>query len=178
MEKRDYKHGKFTLATTDTDGFTYEDFVEYCKEENWDMDEDELNIPGEDSDEFWEWCREEANTNWECDLENIKHCKEYNVPVIITGHRGLWWGKPEIQPVRMESVYDAVLWCVEGVDAATVEFEDGVVNVYAYHHDGCNCFTIKALSKKGIAKNYACKQYTEYKPCDTKRLPYLYAIGI
>jgi hypothetical protein len=46
-----------------------------------------------------------------------------------------------------------------------------VITVDCYHHDGCNSFTIKALSKKGIAK-----QFAEYKEHDFKRLPYLYAI--
>jgi hypothetical protein len=54
-----------------------------------------------------------------------------------------------------------------------VEYNDGVITVEAYHHDGCNSFTIKALSKKGIAK-----QSADYKGHDFKRLPYLYAIGV
>ena len=162
----DYKHGTFTLADTDASGFEYEDYKEWC--------EDNGIEPGdENSDEFWDWCREEADFNWESDLENIRYCKEYNIPVLITGHLGLWWGKPEIQPVYKESVYDAVMDCIRDMDGASVKYEDGVINVYAYHHDGCNCFTIKALSKKGIAR-----QSGEYKKWDTKRLPYLYAIGI
>lgn len=166
MKKVDYKHGTFTIATTRVDGFEYEDYKDFC--------EDNGIEPGDkNSDDFWEWCREEADNNWECDLENIKSCKKYDVPCIITGHLGLWWGKPEIQPERMESVYDAILRCVRQCDGATVEWVDGVVTVSAWHHDGCNSFTIKALSKKGIAK-----QYADYKDYDTKRLPYLYAIGI
>lgn len=168
MEKMDYKHGRFTLATNEVDQFTYEEYEDWC--------EDNGIEPGSDTSvEFYEWCAEEAANNWDCDMDNIKSCKEYNVPCIITGHLGLWWGKPEIQPVRMESVYDAILRCIDGrgIDQATVQWNDGVVTVDAYHHDGCNSFIIKALSKKGIAK-----QYAEYKPYDTKRLPYLYAIGI
>lgn len=170
MEKPDYKHGTFTLATTDTDGFTYEDYKEWCED-------NDIEPGDENSDDFWEWCREEADNNWECDLENIRHCKEYDVPCIITGSLGLWWGRPTIQPERMESVYDAILRCVREADMATVQWNDGVVTVDAYHHDGCNCFTIKALSKKGIAHQSA--EYTGiYEKWDTKRLPYLYAIGI
>lgn len=166
MEKRDYKHGTFTLATTDTDGWSYEDYKEWCEDNG-------IEPEDENSDGFWEWCREETDLNWESDLENIKSCKEYDVPCIITGTLGLWWGRPTIKPERMESVYDAILRCIGEADIVTVQWNDGVVTVDAYHHDGCNCFTIKALSKKGIAK-----QYAEYKDYDTKRLPYLYAIGI
>jgi hypothetical protein len=109
----------------------------------------------------------------ESDMENIEDCKAYNVPVVVMGTLGLWWGRPEIKPERYESVADAINDCIVRSDTqdAHVEFNDGVILVDCYHHDGCNSFTIKALSKKGIAK-----QYAEYKEHDFKRLPYLYAI--
>lgn len=173
MDKIDYKHGTFVIASTDTEGPTYEEFVEYCKEENWDVPEDELDIPGEDSDEFWEWRTEEVGFNWECDLENIRHCKEYNVPCVITGRLGLWWGSPDIKPEREETVYDAIMKCIDRMAGTEIKYVDGAIVVYGHHHDGTNVFTIKALSKKGIAK-----QSAEYKEHDMKRLPYLYAIGI
>jgi len=108
-------------------------------------------------------------------MENIESCTEYNVPVVLTGTLGLWWGHPEIKPERFESVADAIHRCINGSNCNEihVEYNDGVITVDCYHHDGCNSFTIKALSKKGIAK-----QYAEYKEHDFKRLPYLYAIGI
>lgn len=168
MEKMDYKHGKFTILTTevDTNAYTQEDYEEWC----------EINElePGDDYD-FYEFCAEETQANYEADMYNIESCKEYNVPVVLTGTLGLWWGRPKIKPERYESVADAIHDCMERSDChdVLVEFNDGVITVEAYHHDGCNCFTIKALSKKGIAK-----QFTDYKEYDFKRLPYLYAIGI
>lgn len=167
MSKADYKHGKFTLATTqlDADDFCREDYEEWC---------DINNIEPGDEDAFYEWCREETDMNFEADMDNIETCKEYNVPVLITGHLGLWWGKPEIDAVRCETVIEAVNKCLRSADyGAIIEWEDGAIKVYSYHHDGCNCFTIKALSKKGLAK-----QDAPYKAYDTKRLPYLYAIGL
>ena len=165
--KSDYKHGKFTLATTEFDikDFRRKEYEEFC----------ELNgmEPGGE-DKFHEWCGEETSIIFDNDLDNIENCEKYNVPVLITGHLGLWWGKPDIEPVRMESVIDAVHKCLQSADyGALIEWEDGEIHVYSYHHDGCNCFTIRALSKKGQAK-----QYAPYKPEDTKRLPYLYAIGL
>ena len=167
MKKTDYKHGKFTLATNMVEQFTYEEYEDWCE----DMGEE---AGSDTSDEFYEWCAEVAATNWDSDMDNIKSFKEYNVPVVITGTLGLWDGNHDICPRKMDSVYDAILKCVGGdIQWATVMYDDGVITVEAYHHDGCNCFTIKALSKKGIAK-----QYAEYKGYDFKRLPYLYAIGI
>lgn len=165
MKKTDYKHGKFTILENEmnSDNFSMEDYVAYCEDNDLEVG---------DEDDFYEWCAEETQINYEADMENIEACGEYNVPVVLTGSLGLWWGRPEIKPERFESVGDAIRRCI-GNDTFEVRVEwcDGVINVEAYHHDGCNCFTINALSKKGIAK-----QYAEYKPHDFKRLPYLYAI--
>lgn len=169
MEKIDYKHGKFTLLTSeiDTDAYTREDYEEWCEMNDFE--------PTDDEDDFFDFCAEETQANYESDMDNIEHCREYNVPVVVTGTLGLWWGHPEIKPERYESVADAIHDCMERSDSydVLVEYNDGVITVDCYHHDGCNSFTIKALSKKGIAK-----QYADYKKHDFKRLPYLYAIGI
>ena len=169
MKKTDYKHGKFTLLKSeiDTDDFSREDYEEWCEVNDFE--------PTDDEDDFFDYCAEETQANYEADMDNIEHCKEYNVPVVVTGTLGLWWGHPEIKPERYESVADAIHDCMERSDSydVLVEYNDGVITVDCYHHDGCNSFTIKALSKKGIAK-----QYADYKKHDFKRLPYLYAIGI
>lgn len=168
MEKPDYKHGKFTILESEvsTDGFDRRDYEEWC--------EDNGIEPGDDSD-FFNWCAEETQTNYEADMDNIEYCKEYNVPVFVTGQLGLWWGRPTVSLGKYDSVADAIRDCMERSDSydVLVEYNDGVITVDCYHHDGCNSFTIKALSKKGIAK-----QFADYKEHDFKRLPYLYAIGI
>lgn len=169
MKKTDYKHGTFTILKNeiDTDDFSREDYEEWCE-----MNDIE---PTDDEDDFFDYCAEETQANYEADMDNIEHCKEYNVPVVVTGTLGLWWGHPFIKPERYESVADAIHDCMRRSDChdVLVEYSDGVITMNCYHHDGCNCFIIKALSKKGIAK-----QYAEYKEHDFKRLPYLYAIGI
>lgn len=166
MKKIDYKHGTFTIlkSEVDTDDFAREDYEAYC-EDNY--------LEAGDDEEFFDWCAEETQANYEADMDNIESCREYNVPVVVTGTLGLWWGNPEIVPQRFDSVADAIHSCIERSDSndVLVEFNNGVITVDCYHHDGCNCFSIRALSKKGIAKQ--CAEYKEY---DFKRLPYLYAI--
>ena len=167
MEKVDYKHGKFTILTNSTDGFDYDEYVDFCEVNG-------IEPQGEDSDAFYEWCEEESQVNFECDMENIKDCKQYNVPVVVTGSLGLWDGRHEIVPTRMDSVYDAIQKCISNdICYVDVEYNDGEIKVSAAHHDGTNHFTINALSKKGIEK-----VGDDYKPHDVKRLPYLYAIGV
>ena len=174
MKKTNYNKGTFTILTTDTDGFEYEDYLEFC--------EDNDITPGDKySNDFYEWCQDESNCNFEADMDNIKYCKAYNNPVLVTGSLGLWDGTHEIDPVVFPSVYDAVQTML-GRDIMDIEakFVDGRIEVEAYHHDGCNCFTINALSAKGVKKTgtFYGKTYIDAKPCDTKRLPYLYAIGV
>ena len=166
MEKIDYKHGKFTILETEVDinAFDRRDYEEWCEENGRET--------GDESD-FFEWCAEETQHNFDADMCNIQYCKEYNVPVVVMGSLGLWWGRPTIKPERYESVVDAIRDCMNRSDCydAHAEYNDGVILLDCYHHDGCNTFTIKALSKKGIAK-----QFADYKGYDFKRLPYLYAI--
>ena len=168
MEKIDYKHGKFIILNSeiDTSAFTQEEYEDWCEANDLEV--------GDEYD-FYEYCAVETQAYYESDMENIEHCKEYKVPVVVTGTLGLWWGHPEIKPERFESVADAIHRCINGSDChdVLVEYNDGVITVDCSHHDGVNSFTIKALSKKGIAK-----QFADYKEHDFKRLPYLYAIGI
>lgn len=172
MKKINYNKGTFTILTTSTDGFEYSEYLDFCED-------NDIEPGDENSDEFWEWCREEANINYEYDLEEIRRCKQYDVPVLVTGHLGLWDGKPEIAPVVFPNVYDAIVeMFARDIDDIEAKFVDGEIRVYAYHHDGCNCFTINALSTKGQRKAgyYYDKTYIDAKPSDVKRLPYLYAI--
>ena len=168
MEKADYRHGKFIILTSEveTSGYTREDYEEWCE-----MNEIE---PGDDYD-FYEYCAEETQVNFESDMGNIESCKEYNVPVVVSGTLGLWWGHQNVEPMRYESVADAIRDCMERSDCHDVIafYNDGEITMNCYHHDGSNCFTIRALSAKGLAK-----RSDDYKEHDFKRLPYLYAIGI
>ena len=129
------------IATTELDQFTYGEYEDFCEGNGIE--------PGSDtSAEFYEWCADEASINWESDLDNIKDFKGYNVPVVITGHLGLWWGNPEIEPNYARSVYDAIMQCMNGADDVVVEYEDGTIFVHAMHHDGTNVFEINAIDGK------------------------------
>jgi hypothetical protein len=150
LEGVDYVHGTFVILTNevDYDDYPYEEYVMECEDNG-------LKPGSPDSQKYYDWVDMYVQSYWEDDLKNIKNCKEYNVPVTITGELGLWDGQHTIAPVKMDSVYDAVMKCI-GRDSSyvTVYFVDGSISVHAHHHDGCNCFTISAK----------------------KRLPYLYNI--
>ena len=83
MEKIDYKHGTFTILKSeiDTDDFAREDYEAYCED---------MDIEAGGDEEFFDWCAEETQANYQEDMANIQDCAEYNVPVVVTGTLGLW----------------------------------------------------------------------------------------
>lgn len=126
------------ITTTNPDGYTYEDYVEYCEMNG-------LTAGDEDSLEFHEWQVDEARECFWGDIDEIKHYRPYNVPVKVTGSLGLWDGRHEIQPLAMGSVGMAID-CAFGrsIDDMAINIEDGVIIIYAHHHDGTNCFEVRA----------------------------------
>ena len=168
MEKIDYIHGPFTIVDTDPSQFEYESYEEHC-------DINGIEPCGKDSDEYFEWCAEEAEEAYNCDMDEVRACKEYNVPCVITGTLGLWDGKHNIHPTKVGSVYDAIIRCYgrDSLSNLKVNYEDGKIVVYYSHHDGTNIFFIHALSENSRDKDE--ETITE---SDFARLPYIYAIGI
>lgn len=167
MEKIDYKHGKFVILTSryDEDGFDWADYKEFC----------EVNGYTPTKKGFTQWVAQEIQDNYEQDLENIKNCKQYNVPVLITGRLGLWDGSHEIVPVVETSVHSAIKRML-GRDINDIDawYDNGRIEVSTYHHDGTNNFEIRALSKKGL--DYQHNENPIWDRKHWKRLPYLYAI--
>lgn len=161
MKKIDYNKGRFILATTEGE-FEWADYIDFCM----------ANGITPTREDFNEWCYEEAQRVYEDDLDNLKEDERYNVPVVITGTLGLWWGRPNVEPVVEDSVYDAVVRCSRSGEIVEVAFDNGEIIVSASHHDGTNVFTINAISKKAQNKDFA--RWGVGKG-DTKRLPYIYA---
>lgn len=131
------------ITSTNPDGYTYEDYLEFC----------EINKiePGdEESLEFAEWQVDEARERFWDDIAEINHYKPYNVPVVVTGHLGLWDGKHEIRPVEKDSVGMAIDCAMCGsIEDMQINYDDeGFLVIYAHHHDGTNCFEVRAKDGK------------------------------
>lgn len=127
-----------TMETPD-----YSSYLEYCEA-------NEFEPQGENSNDYWDFVSDCRTMEIEDMRDNMKYSKQCNEPVLITGSLGLWNGSPSIYPTRCETLYEAIQRCFGSCDDLKVEYENGVVYVKAYHHDGTNCFEIHKLSKKGI----------------------------
>lgn len=150
----------FTLLDTTVTSFKYTDYVDFCEV-------NEITPEPENSDDYWNWVSEERQRNVDDFLLNLQYAKINDEPVMITGSLGLWNGTREIYPMLVEgsdyekgnngewkyknpAIKKAVEKCMNGMDDVKVEYANGEIVVYGYHHDGTNIFTINKLSKKGI----------------------------
>lgn len=176
MERKDYIHGRFTIATTDILQFSHDEFALW-----WEEFHKGEETPAEDSEEYLRWCGTEAQFNWEADIENIRATTQYRVPCVIEGSVGRWDGRRGIAPERKDSVIEAIERITRaGYDDVDITFDDGKIEVSGHHHDGTDSFTIRALSEKGLKKvqnlEDRYERITGLKDWDYRRLPYLYAI--
>lgn len=137
-----------------TDNYNYESYLEYCE----DMD---IEPADKNSNRYYEWVSDMMEMDFDDFVANMKYSEIANTPCVITGSLGLWYGRPEINPVFMDNLSDAIMKCINNMDYFKVEMINGVINVYGYHHDGTNCFEIYPLSKKG--QNLV-NEVTELKP--------------
>lgn len=118
------------------DEFTYEEYVE-------DQEAVELEPAPEDSQEFHQWCSDQASTNYEEDRENLRTGKYSNNPVLLTGTVGRWNGRFRIVPQIFDRLEDAIE-AVCGGDIIDVEarYNTRCISVNARHHDNSNSYEI------------------------------------
>lgn len=132
--------------------FEYEEYLEFCEC-------NDIEPAADNSREFWDWESEERSRYFDDDMDNLKDSDEGNVPCVITGSAGLWYGRREIMPIRCESLYDAIELILKksDVDDVKVTNVNGIIHFYGYHHDGTNHYCIQKLTNRGI--NELCNDY-------------------
>ena len=127
------------LDTSNYNGYVYEDYVDYCGDNN-------LKIGEEDSKDFYDWQARMRDYDVEDFWDNLKNTDFGECEV--SGSLGLWWGTPNIEPKRFDNLYDAVRECIDNSTLdLCVYLENGILYVDAIHHDGTNSFVIKPMIK-------------------------------
>lgn len=86
----------------------------------------------------------------ETELDDLLGQFEGIQDVFVTGVLGLWNGKHTIVPTRVDSLKDAFWRCSRDMYDVEVYNNNGVIEINAYHHDGCNSFSIYQLNSKGV----------------------------
>lgn len=151
MKKKSFK-GEFVILSNDQTNLCYEDYVEFCEDNDVEPDD-------ENSYDFWNWLGEQIDLYFESDLDNIKCCEEYNTQVRLNGRLGLWDGKHDIVETIYNSVYDAIKRICDATFDNTIEVKwvNGKIEVSQSHHDGTNYFEIVPKDRR-------------------RKFPYLYSI--
>ena len=100
--------------------------------------------------EIWEFINDTLDLEWDDLLTNLKYSKNADKPCVITGSLGLWYGRPNIEPLACEDIESAIRKCVNNMDYVVIKQVNGHLEVRATHHDGSNHFEIHILNDKGI----------------------------
>ena len=138
---------KHILFNNRDNSYSYEDYKRYCREF---LDCEDIEIPAEDSEEYYSWQRFEIENDWENFMYEVeqydKKVKESN-GFVINGTLGLWDGKHDIQPVLVDTLKQAIEKCIAKCDYIEISYDpdEDVIEVVASHHDGTNVFTIEEV---------------------------------
>jgi len=150
MAKQEFNKKDFTLIQSGGRGYdedySYENYLEWCKE-------NEMEPSEEDSEDYWSWVYEEAELDYDTFFDNLHFSKAEHGFYMITFDLGLWNGhrRGYIEQV-FTSLTEAIKFALQSSNDYLdykVQFKDGEVIVYGYHHDGTNIMTISQLSKHG-----------------------------
>lgn len=118
--------------------YSYNDYVENCEDNG-------VKPSEEGSHEYYEWLQRQRQYDIDDFWDNLKYADFGKCEV--SGTLGLWWGHPDIEAKRFDSLYKAVSACAESAWDLIVYLEKGILYVDAMHHDGTNSFTIKPMIK-------------------------------
>lgn len=136
------------LDTSDANMEEYRKDIAICNEiEPEDVTDDDIyDVMYDEIDVAWD--------NITSDLNRYDE-KHPDAKYTINGTLGLWWGKPTIQEVVVNSLLQAVEKCIGNDSTRNTEIKEdqyGCLYVDYHHHDGTNHFVIhkKEPNKKNI----------------------------
>jgi hypothetical protein len=118
----------------------YECYLDFCEL-------NECEPQGDDSEDYWSYVSTQRQWDLEDFIESIKGDSDY---WIITGSVGLWSGRRDIYQTMVYGFEDAIKKCLGREDYIKVIKKGSVVEVNTYHHDGSNCFELRALTAIGL----------------------------
>lgn len=155
------------LGTSETcDFYSYENYLSYCQENG-------IEPKDKNSYDYYEWINGEEQWDYINFFGNLVYGKAYKEFYTIEYNLGLWNGRKEGYISKVfQNLSDAIEYALQSsrdYNDYKVTFEDGMIFVYGYHHDGTNIFKIRQVSKigkkrlakgtDGFVENIDCKSY-------------------
>ena len=131
----------FTKVESWSEGYTYTDYEEYCK----DIDE----VPSMDT--YYDWLSAEEEMSVEMMNDMLYPLR--NIKCVVTGTLGLWDGQKRLVPRVVDDVFSAIRRCM-GSDSylEKVTKYKRHIKVETSHHDGRNVFEVYLLTNKGAER--------------------------
>lgn len=117
----------------------YDKYVEDCVL-------NDIEPQGQESKDYYDFVSEQRNLYFEDFRYNLKSNSDY---WIITGSVGLWCGRRKIIPTMVYGLWESILKCLGECNDTKVVKRGNVIEVNSYHHDGQDCFEIRALTELG-----------------------------
>ena len=89
---------------------------------------------------------EELDYDYNAAKEDLQYlCDEYSTSMILTGSMGLWSGNHDVSPQIVANLEDVIDRLSDTETLKILEGDDGYLEIYNYHHDGCNIYSVKPL---------------------------------
>ena len=133
------------LFNSFNNNYDYESYLEHCEINETEPEE-------ENSQDFWEYVDMMIDDDYLILKEELSRLNKKYDTFILYGHLGLWNGRPDIYPKTSCDIIDLLEKITQDNLLLTVYYDkiDKTIEIEQSHHDGCNCFTIKALKTSAL----------------------------
>ena len=123
----------------------------------------DIEVPEEDSEEYWDLVGDFHNWDWEDFETNLKASKILPGQIVITGELGLWDGTHTIVPVMMDMAADPIKvfkkFALNSQFEMKIGYDKEGIFVTVHHHDGTNHFRIKEVTTAGQRYLERCERH-------------------
>lgn len=110
-----------------------------------------LEVPEDDSDEFYQELQEIRFSDEECFFEDLGHDDDM---CIITGSVGVWTGQHKVVPHVVRGLKAALLKCIRECDYYTFKLSEDskTISVESSHHDGTNYLDVRIFTPEAYER--------------------------
>lgn len=161
------KNGNPVMLYESDRDVSMDEIQEFC-------DLNEMEVPVENSSEYWDIVATIREPEWGDFMDNLKYSKVFPKKVVIVGSDGLWDGRHEIVPTVCDTTDLRKFWdkFIPNCDCEVrIGYDTDGLYVQVPHHDGTNCYNIRELTEKGQKYVDKCEDNYE-RPDKAGQAPY------
>ena len=147
---------KFIIGIDETeDSFIIEDYYDFMYSDT-ELSKEEFIIEYDNSNEFYNWLEIQTSTysqEWfEEVAQEANKILEQKQFVKVDGTNRRWNGTREVDQILKETNIDDIISEYIKIDRLAVNVYEDRVELFNYHHDGCNSYTFTPFSYDDLTK--------------------------